>query len=367
MHLQNDKTDIIKQERGENMKKLLSLSLALALVLAVAGSASAAVIGTLNVTPSPAVLGQNITVSGNCGTANPNGNVTFNLTNGSNSVSLGSTTSNASGNFTVTLNVPATFVTGSGTLTATCPNGDTLTSALTTNTPLGSLTLSGTPTLNQPLTISGSCGTAVATGSVVNLSLVRGTNTASLGSTNTTNSSGAFSTTVTIPSSFGGGPAAIVAACPNGSITQNVGIVDPNANISLSSSHVPVGGSVSVSGVCGTTAGGTVMIDLASGSNTVRVATPTTGSNGAFSTVVTIPTTTPTGAATLVATCPTGTVTTASLTIDPATGGVITTPTGGVRAGSGPADVTGFAIVLLVLGIAGFVWSRYNLTHDQIS
>ncbi|HEV8601745.1 MAG TPA: hypothetical protein VGQ87_04095, partial [Patescibacteria group bacterium] len=188
---------------------------------------------------------------------------------------------------------------------------------------IGSLAL--TPTiavLGGNITVSGNCGTSVA-GNAVTVALVRYGAATNIGTT-TTDASGNFSGSFAVPSNFGGGPITIEATCPNGTVTANSALFDPFAIVTPGNATLRVSNAFTVTGVCGTTAGGEVTLALVSGSTSVNVGTTLTSSSGSFSTVLTVPNNFPLGSATLFAMCPTGNIMTASLFVEPP--GTVTPP-----------------------------------------
>jgi hypothetical protein len=250
------------------------------------------------------------------------------------------------------------------------------------------LTLGGTPVLGQGLNISGSCGTT-SSGSPVVVNLVRPGSNVNLGSTTTTGSEGAFNATFNVPANAGGGPVAIVAQCPTGTITLNTSIIDPSASAALTDTSPSIGGAFTVTGVCGTTAGGSVSFTLSNASQQTILGTTQTSANGSFATTLIVPGNFAQGAGLLVATCPTGNVMISSVRIDPATSGgtvdlgggqaaaagtttpvttgaVSTTPTGGVAAGKTQPISLMFGLLLLGLGIIGLAMKRSSLYTNDV-
>jgi len=230
-------------------------------------------------------------------------------------------------------------------------------------------TINNTPTLGQSLELSGSCGSNSDSDTASVVAIRNGART-NLGSLKV-NSNGDFSDNVDIPSNYGGGPVAFEVRCAGGEVlTVNSAVTDPFATVSNSSPKV--GSSFVVRGVCGTTAGGEVTIDLVQAAFDTKLGTATTTSGGNFSATVSTPSSAVTGIGTLFVMCPTGTTMTRLVTIDRSvTGGVVdvsnssTTngsanatngtsivPTGGVAAGKTNANwFIVSAITLFVLGI----------------
>jgi hypothetical protein len=368
------------------MKKFTAIASLAALALFVATGADAAMIGSVGLNVNPVNQGQSVVVSGNCGSPGANGTVAIAVSSGASTQNV-STTANASGNFSASVALPSNFPIGVGSVVATCPNGDTVTGSLTVNSSIGtSLTLSTTPVLGQNLTVSGSCGSSVSSGSTVIINLMRNGTTVGLGSTTTTGGNGNFSSTVTVPANAGGGPVVVQAVCPNGTIAVNTAVIDPFAVVA--NAGLPtIGSAFTVTGVCGNAAGGEVTIALVSGSTNANLGTTTTTGNGSFSAVVSVPSGFPTGAATLFAMCPTGIVSTASVVVNPgssggtvvlppsspstpATGGtagsVSNRPSGGVAAGK-TDNVLGFwALALALLGAAGYALSKRS-AHSNVA
>ncbi len=367
------------------MNKLIAFAALALLVAAGPLTANAAVIGPITFGSPTVNQGSSLAVSGSCGAAAANGSANIVLSNGT-STQTASVTLDASGNFSTNIAVPSSFPFGTGSVVATCPNGDTVTGNVAVNVPIGAtLSLTGTPVLGQGLTVSGSCGTT-STGGAVNLSVVRPAGSFSLGTTTTTNASGSFSGTFTVPSNAGGGPVAIVAACPTGNITLNTALIDPSANVSLGDTTPSIGAGFTLVGVCGTTAGGNVTFTLSNPTTQVNLGSATTTANGSFSAVLAVPSGFPTGSALITAVCPTGNVVMSAVIVDPAAtggtiilpppapstsptggtatgtegsvGGVSTTPVGGVAAGRGTDTAMALGAFLMLLGITGFLSAK---------
>ena len=341
---------------------------------------------------SPMVVNQGgtLTVSGSCAGA---GAVNISVGSGSSAQSF-STTANSSGSFNTNITLPSTLQTGSIPVVATCPNGSITSSTNLTVNALNStgtnINLVGNAVIGQGLSITGVCGTTPA-GGTVNLNLVQGNNTVSLGTATTTGTGGNFSGTFTIPSNLSGGAVTITANCPNGIVTLNTNLINSSTLLSSSTTTPSVGGSFTVNGVCGTTAGGNVSIVLSNSNSQVVLGSTTTGANGSFSTVVSVPNGFPTGNALLVATCPGGTVSMRNVSVTSSTnGGTVNldddsdvggvsddedspkggvsddedSPKGGVAAGTGSMNML-LGLTLLSLGVAGVIGSRLQRKYND--
>ncbi len=362
------------------MNKLIAFAALALLVAAGPLTANAAVIGPITLGSPTISQGSSVAVSGSCGVLAANGSANIVLSNGSSTQTV-STALDASGNFSTSVAVPSSFPSGTGSVVATCPNGDTVTGSVAINVPIGAtLNLTGTPVLGQAVTLSGSCGTT-SIGGTVNLSIDRPVGSFNLGTTTTTDANGSFSGTFTIPSNAGGGPVTIIASCPTGNVTLNTALVDPSAAVSLGDITPSIGAGFNLVGVCGTTAGGNVTFTLSNPSTQVSLGNATTTANGSFSAVLTVPAGFPTGPALITAVCPTGNVVMSAVVVDPSAtggtiilpppstsptggtaagvvGGVATTPVGGVAAGRGADTTMILGLVLMTIGIAGFLSAK---------
>jgi hypothetical protein len=203
----------------------ISLS-AMVLSAVVFASASFASAAGLTVNNNTLINGQNLQVSGACGSAAANGQATVTLGN----QSLSPITLDAQGNLSSGITVPSTFANvGSGAnqtqLTVTCPNGGTVLSApisvFASDTERNaSLTVNNNNLINgQTLNISGLCGTTSANGQA---SVTLGSGNLSLGNI-ALNGQGNLNSTITIPTGFvssgtGANAVTLRVTCPNGTV-----------------------------------------------------------------------------------------------------------------------------------------------------
>jgi hypothetical protein len=232
-------------------KKIVNITLSLALVLALPIIAQAAVVGTLNISPSTVNQSATLTVSGNCGLGNGSSSVNFVVNANNTNTGIGApVTTGTGGAFSTSFTVPASFATGAGTLIATCANGDTLTAPITINT-LSSPNItvgSSNITAGNNFTVSGICGSS--SGTTVNFTLVSGATSANLGTTTTT-AGGNYSTSLSTPIGFPAGSSVVAASCSGGSVSTS------DVTIVAASTGSTGTGSTGGTGGVGTDVGGT--------------------------------------------------------------------------------------------------------------
>jgi large repetitive protein len=157
-------------------------------------------------------------------------------------------------------------------------------------------------TAGGTVTASGICDSA----GTVSFALVRGGTSTAVGPGATTGAGGTFSSTLTIPSTYGSGSATVVATCNasgNTLVSPTISVAVP-ASASLTLGSTPaLGGSVNVSGSCGSSATGTVTLALVRNGTSTNIGTATLGADGTFNTNVIIPASFGAGNATITATC----------------------------------------------------------------
>jgi len=233
----------------------------------------------------------------------------------------------------------------------------------------------GSPQTGSTVTVAGSCGTA-GFDSSVSFSLLRGGITLNIPGSASTNSSGGFNTTLTIPASYGSGQATLVATCTRSGDTLSSGELaisaPPGTQISLiSPGTAAIGSTITVVGTCpAVTNTGNASFSLAQSSvirllPAVGTAIATDGSFRADVGLVASSISSP-GQAILFVTCPDNSTASANITLlaAPGTAPVTptptptapvdtedTTPVGGVAAGQGPLALQ---LAAVILALAGF-------------
>jgi hypothetical protein len=245
--------------------KSFSAALAIA-TLATLGLPQSSFALTFGTTGSPVADGSSYFSSqGSCGSSG--GNVSFSLVNSSGtSTPLGTSASTSYNSNTNTydfnstnLSIPSTYATGPTSLVVTCPNGQMYSTPITVLASNRDLLNFGTGegTVRGPVTVSGFCSGSNNNGTVT-FSLSNGSTSTSIpGATaSASGSNGAFTATVSMPSTIQGDLATLTATCPNGDTSSILTVLgDPTSGANLGAGTGTGNGAGSGTGV-GTDVGG---------------------------------------------------------------------------------------------------------------
>ena len=181
----------------------------------------------------------------------------------------------------------------------------------------GAATLSNTfnvgtyfPVAGSTTSVSSTCGVS-ASNSTISFSIIENGIGTSIPTNITTDSTGAFSGSITFPSPYGAGQATLVATCNRTGDTINSPTLTfaapASTSFGLPAFSPNVGGVYNVSGACGySNGGGSVQLTLNSNGGNYQLGTASLTPSDTFAYTIVIPSNISTGAATLSATCSNG-------------------------------------------------------------
>ncbi|MBI5530226.1 MAG: hypothetical protein HY918_01870 [Candidatus Doudnabacteria bacterium] len=177
------------------------------------------------------------------------------------------------------------------------------------------------PSQGSTVTVTSTCG-SLGANSNVSFALSQNGNNTQLSNNLSTDSSGAFSGSISLPSSYNAGQATIIASCSRSGDVINSPVLTfaspVSSSFNLPSSPPSVGGLYNLSGACGNSnGGGSVQINLNKAGSNYSLNNVNLNSTGNFTASVIVPNGISTGPATFNAVCSNGNTFSSSVNLDP--------------------------------------------------